>query len=41
MLGIMGRGSRERRSVMALSCVAVSLLLELSPKHGTRSVNKR
>ena len=41
MLGIMGRGSEERRSVMALSCVTVLVLLELSPKHSTRSVNKR
>ena len=41
MLGIMGRGSAELRSVVALSCVTVLLLLELSPKHGTRSVNKR
>ena len=41
MLGIIGRGWRELRSVMALSWVTVLLLLELSPKHGTRSVNKR
>ena len=32
MLGIMGRGSRELRSVMALSWVTDLLLLELSPK---------
>ena len=41
MLGIMGRGLRELRSFMAWSWVTVLLLLELSPIHGTRSVNKR